>query len=50
MHVGIGRDVAYDVNFVPSFLSISELLYQPLQLPSRVCIVDKQPTECIEHN
>ena len=50
MHKGIWRDVAYDVNFVPSFLSVSELLYQPLQLPSRVSVVDKQPAKCIEHN
>ena len=27
MHEGIGRDVAYDVNFVPSSLGINELLY-----------------------
>ena len=44
------RNVTNDVNFVPFFLCVKELLRQPLQLAGWVSIIDQQPTEISEGN
>ena len=37
------RDMANDVSFFSIFLRLEEYLYQPLQLTSRIFVLDGQP-------